>query len=398
MAPEKGISLRAAASAAPPRRILHVLGSLGAGGVETWLYRTSLGLDRERWSPEFCLLSENEGVYAPELRAAGCRFHRCPFSPRESFPARFLDLLRRERFDLVHSHVFHFSGAVTALAAAAGVPVRIAHAHNTSDGRDDSAPRRAYRALMRRLTAHFATARLGCSAGALRALFGLQAASTGTILHYGVNLDAFEQAGGDGAGRAGLLAEFPLPAEARVVGHVGRLDRQKNQFFLLQVFNEYLKLESRAFLVLVGDGPLRRELQSEVSRLGLADRVVFAGVRRDVPRLMVELFDLFLLPSRWEGLPGALLEAQAAGLASLVSDRISAETFAIGELIRVESLNVAPARWAEALVEESESGRIAVAEACRRMRAAGFDAAESGRRLTAIYDQLLGRALRREAA
>ena len=390
-----------------PRRALHVLGRFDAGGVENWLLRLAATRDSAAWTFDFCLLGDDEGALAREARRMGFEVLRCPWRPAATFPWRLLRLIRRGGYEVIHSHLLLFGGLIAALAAWAGVRVRVVHAHNSRDGRRDTLGRRLYRGAMRRLIARFASCGLACSREAAAWAFGGLRPKTVRIVPYGLDLAEF--AFPDEAARLELRLDarraWGIGPREFVFFHVARMAEAKNQEFLLLAFAEALERKPRLRLALVGDGPLRASLERTAAELEMGDRVIFTGLRRDAPRLLTAIADGFVLPSLHEGLPVALLEAQAAGLPSLVSDRVSAEATPIGELAARLGIERPIDEWAEALVELSRQPRLGAAQAVARMRRAGFDAAGGWRRLTAIYDEESGRqsaaleaASRRESA
>lgn len=132
-----------------------------------------------------------------------------------------------------------------------------------------------------------------------------------------------------------------------VIGHVGRFHHQKNHTFLIDVFAEYLRLNPDCVLCLCGDGELKESIVEKIDELGISDHVVFTGQINNTQELY-QMFDVFLFPSLFEGLPFALIEAQAAGIPCMISDTISTEV-AITDLIHYESLQASPKVWAEHL-------------------------------------------------
>lgn len=360
------------------KRSLHVFGALSRGGAETWFLQALAHRGASRWVADVCLLADQEGACVPEARALGAPVLHCPYRPAATFPARFLRLLRRERYDVVHSHVLLFSGVVCALAHMAGVPVRAAHAHNASDGRPSTPPRELYRVLMRRTIAEHANLVLACSVEAAR-IFD---APDPRILPYGIDLQPFTQ---PAAG---------IPTGSAVLGAVGRLVRQKNHAFLLEAFAEALRLRPDLSLVIAGAGELAADLENQIRRLGLEGRVRLLGERRDAPALLRGLAG-FVMPSLHEGLPVALLEAQAAGLPCLISDAISAEATVLPE--QVERLPLS-ASWAERLATLPSKPRLDPSLAAERLRRAGFDVRQSWPALTALYDERLEPCRSAEAA
>lgn len=359
------------------RRVLHVLGAFGSGGAETWLRGAAEQAAARGWEFEFCLLAPTEGRHATELRARGFAVHRCPLEPRATFPGRFVKLLKQRGRPLVHSHVMLASGLILTLARAARVRGRIAHFHNSDDGRGQSLLRRGYRRAMRGLLAASGGVRLGCSPPAV------SFAGAARLHPYSIDLRRFLE-----APLPALRAETGFNRDDFVIGHVGRAVPQKNQSFLLRAFQEAHRLDGRLRLALVGDGPLRPALEAEACRLSIHKHVRFLGERNDVRELCLGLFNAFVLPSLWEGLPLALLEAQAAGLPCLVSDRIDPLALAVVELCRAVPLDDSPAAFGRALRGLSGRRRLAPKESCTVLSAAGFSLEDAAERLTAVYEEL----------
>ena len=371
---------------APSRgRVLHVLGSLDAGGVENWLLEVVRYRSPPDWAFDFCLLGSREGAYAGELKRRGCRIFRCPLRPFVLFPVRLYALLRGSNYEIVHSHVHPFSGLILAISRAAGVPLRVAHCHNTHDGREDRFRRRLYRRLMQRCLSRWMTLGLGCSEPAAGQLLGVSKRDDEriSVLRYGIDLQAFRAGPGD---HFELKREFGLEPDAVVVGHVGRLEPQKNQEFLLYVAAEAFRAHVRLRFVIVGEGRLEDSLRAQAENLGLRGRVIFAGRRDDVPRLMTGLFSAFVLPSLHEGLPIAALEAQAAGLPTLLSDRIAAETSVVPDIVRQLPLEAGAAVWARVLLNTVKEERYPIGRACRLLEERGFSVEKSARKLYQTYE------------
>jgi glycosyltransferase involved in cell wall biosynthesis len=341
-----------------PIRVLQVVGGMNPGGVETWLLHVLRQIDRERIRLDFLVHTRKPCVYDEDVRALGSAIIPCTRSSRPLEYARNFRRIMCEHgpYDVIHSHVHHFSGYVLSLARQAGVRIRIAHSHNdTSVVEKGSTPvRRAYFALMRHWIERHATLGLAASRQAGDALFGqswrLQPGRA--TLYCGVDLSRFETT----YDRAAVRAELGIPADALVVGHVGRFDPQKNHTFLIDVAAEMARREPRVVLLLVGDGRLRPAIELKVKQLGLERCVVFAGLRQDVPRIMLGAIDAFLMPSSHEGLPLVLMEAQAAGLQCVISDTISDETDRVIAHIRRLSLQAPASVWADCVLSALYAG------------------------------------------
>ena len=140
-----------------------------------------------------------------------------------------------------------------------------------------------------------------------------------------------------------------------VIGHVGRFTTQKNHSFLLKIFKSLLKEKPDSSLVLIGDGPLRSEIEDEANNLGIIDKTQFLGVKENVHELF-QMIDVCVFPSFYEGLPVTLIEAQAAGVKTIGSDAITKEV-AITNDIHFLSLDTSAEKWALKIKEISNYTR-----------------------------------------
>lgn len=368
--------------------ILHGIGSMTRGGVETWLMHVLRHIDRQRFHMDFLVATTQHCDYDDEIRALGSKIIPCTHPSRPwSFARNFGCLLREHGpYDVVHSHSHHFSGYPLRLAYQAGVPVRIAHSHNDTSLLQAKAGlwRRMYLRLMEKWIDRYATVGLAASRKAAAALFGPRwsADPRWQVLHYGIDLIPFQ-------GRvetAGVRAELGIPADAFVIGHVGRFVEQKNHAFLVDIATEVAKRQPNMFLLLVGDGRLRPIIEQKVAQAGLANQVIFAGVRPDVPRLMLGSMDVFLFPSLFEGLGIVLIEAQSAGLPCSVSDVLPEEADVVKPLVRRMSLSQPASAWAEAILTVRDAAlAIARPDALAIVQESSFNIQTSVKSLTEVY-------------
>jgi glycosyltransferase involved in cell wall biosynthesis len=375
-------------------RILHSLGALQHGGIETWLMHVMRHTDRERFRMDFLVHAAEPGAFDAEVRAMGSRIIVCrPTGLRRpwsyaSYPRQLSSLLGQHGpYDIVHGHMQEFSGYVLRAAAKAGVPARIAHSHNC-DGVGawrSGRIRRAYNDVLRGWIDRYATVGLACSGDAARSLYGEQWQSQRRwrVLHYGIDISSFSEpidAGGE-------RRRWGLPMDSPVVGHVGRFVPQKNHAFLLEVIAACLRLRPEVRFLLVGDGPLRAAVQREAEERGLSKNVVFTGTRNDVPQLMRGVMDAFVFPSLWEGLPVALLEAQAAGLPIVVSANVPDEFAVLTQEIERLDLAAGPEPWARRVLLQLDRPRFPGAEALAGLGGSEFTIERSVRALEEVYTQ-----------
>ncbi|MGQ9601030.1 MAG: glycosyltransferase, partial [Anaerolineae bacterium] len=272
---------------------------------------------------------------------------------------------------------------VLRIAYEADIPMRIAHSHSTFDGKADTLPRGFYRWLTRRSLYRYATLMLGCSPPACEALFGKGCwmDSRVQVLNYALDLEPYAQLPAD---RDRLREKVGLPPIVPLIGHVGRFDVPKNHCFLIEVFAALLRRLPNAHLVLVGDGPLRTEIEEWISRQGLADRVHLLGVRPDIPHIMGCL-DVFLFPSRWEGLGIVLIEAQAAGVPCVVSEAVPREADLGIDLVEWVSLDRPLEDWVAAVLHGLQTPRPTWEDRLRSLQAAGYDVLQAAPALQEVY-------------
>ena len=336
-------------------KVLHILGSLRFGGVESWLLRLLRRMDRSRFETVFVVSELSGSEYEEEARRLGATIELAPVSVGLVQYALNLSTILSQRpgFDAVHSHVHAFSAVTLFLAQLHGVPVRIAHSHTDRHAVEASArlSRKAYLLLAKALLHIVMTNGLAVTEAAAKDLFGkrYQRMRNIVVQPCGVEIEAFLQ----DVDRAVIRKTFGIPVDAKVIGHVGNFVQPKNHELLIRIFAAVLAQNSNWHLVLVGSGALQAECEQQVDKLGIAHRVHFLGARSDVPALLKGLVDVFVFPSKWEGLPVALIEAQAANLPCVISDVISTTAIALGASVTRLPLESDISVWADAITEKS---------------------------------------------
>lgn len=371
-------------------KVLHIVGKMHPGGIETLLMNVYRNVDRERFEFHFAVQSDDPAFYDDEIRELGGTIFVQPPPKNGIGPFRRQLLANMNKYGpyaAVHSHVFGFSGYVLKLAHKQGVPVRISHSHNTNDSRSSSPIRNLYRAYMRSLIRKHATMMFGCSRAACESLYGSSCWKDGrvSIFPNAISLDPYADLPAD---RTELRGRFGASEGDLLLGHIGRFSKQKNHSLLLESFADYSRRQPNAKLLLVGDGPLRPEMEQKAVELGLAERVEFLGLRKDIPELLGAL-DGFVLPSLYEGLGIVLIEAQAAGVPCLVSEEVPSEAdLGLGMISRLP-VKESPQRWAEELLKLTE--RAATQQAGWSTRATaiadrGYNIRTSTVRLERLYE------------
>ena len=329
-------------------RILQVFASLNVGGAESRMMDVFRSIDRKKYAFDYLTMQLEEQYFESEIRALGGGVIKIA-SPRECGVLKNLKelirVMKEGKYDVVHAHTSYHCGLVMLAARIAKIPVRISHSR-TAGSKHPGRKTQMMLKIGRFLIDRFANRRLAISNEAGVYLFRKKKF---TLLPNAIDLTHYENRNTAAIER--LKAEFTLSDADVILGQVGRFDNMKNHGFTLKLFSEFLKMNPSAKLVLIGDGPMRRQREQEAKALGIAEHVIFTGVRSDVPDWMF-LFDKLLVPSLYEGLGGVILEAQAAGTPVLKSDSFTdAADLQIG-LVRRCGLNDLEG-WLAALSESA---------------------------------------------
>jgi glycosyltransferase involved in cell wall biosynthesis len=367
-----------------PIKILQVVGGMDRGGVETWLMHVLRNLNPQQFNIDFLVHTLEPCAYDNEIRTLGSNIIPCmhPSHPLE-YAYNFKKIVKEYGpYDVIHSHVHHYSGFILKLAYNLGIPKRIAHSHSAILN-DCNVLRRIYYYYMEYLINRYSTSCIACSSEAAISLFGQDwnNHSLCKLLYCGINIDNFLI----NHNICDIYKELNIPNNAWIIGHVGRFNKPKNHLFLIDIFKEILIKEPNAYLLLIGDGPLHEIVYNKVLELKLDKNVVFTGIRTDVSRLL-NAVDLFVMPSLHEGLPLALIEAQVAGIPCLISDTITSEIAIVKPLIHNLSLNESPLVWADAaLSNKNNKGSISRQEALKIVAESKFNICNNIGDLIALY-------------
>lgn len=366
-------------------RVLHVVGAMNRAGAEAMLMTLYRGIDRSRLQFDFLEFSDEKSDFSDEILAMGGRIIRISWSQSligsGGTVSRLMDVMREYGpFAAVHSHILFATGAVMVAARKAGVPVRIAHSHNTADVDSPNVVRRLYHFAARRAIRWGATSFVACGEDAGRYLFGSRHVDDVVVIPNSVDTSRYRPV--SESERASLRREIGLREDGLVLVSVARFEPVKNHEFLLKLARE-LKSHGVVFeMLLVGAGSLWEKAGDEVRGSGLEDVVRMLGLRDDVERIL-QCADAFLMPSHFEGLPVVLVESQAVGLPSLVSDRVTREVglgLGIVKFLPIDDAAV----WANA-VAEGFPPRPSTTDIAEAFDAKGYSTRQALARLLPLY-------------
>lgn len=368
-----------------PIRVLQVLGGTGLGGAESRVMDLYRNMDRSRVQFDFAVHSARKGFFDDEIEALGGRIYRLPrfkvynwFSYRKAWRAFFE---KHPDYACVHGHMTSTAAIYLPEAKRAGIKRTAAHARSAGvdGGIKGKLTRLMRRNLWKRTDFCFA-----CSGLAGEAVFGKKAWEAG-VVHIIPNAIEVDRFAFDPVKREQMRAQLGV-ANRLVIGHVGRFNPVKNHPFLLDVFAQIREKRPDSVLLLLGEGGGMEGAKEKAAQLGIADCVQFLGNRENVADYY-QAMDYLVFPSLYEGMPGTVLEAQAGGLACLMSDSVTDEV-RVTELVSAMSLAEPPQRWAEYVCKwmEERGGRPRRSRDSA-LREAGFDVTLQAQKMMNFYEK-----------
>lgn len=337
------------------KRILCLLNSMSVGGAETFVMKLYRQMDRTQCQLDFCVNVQEKCFYDDEILSMGGRIFRIPSKSEncKEFTRQLTELIKKEKYEYVLRVTSNAMGFMDLkVAKKAGARICAARSSNSSDGK--GLKLWAAHRLGKLLYGRYVDVKFAPSDLAAIYTFGKKAYDSGkvTILHNAVDTEVFHF---DAQGRELVRKELGIDDNTLLVGHVGRLEPQKNHAQLLEIYAELMKTCPQSRLVLVGKGSLEAQIREKAEQLGITDRLIFAGVRSDVPQLLSAM-DVFVFPSFYEGMPNTVIEAQSTGLPCIIADTITREADITG-LVQYLPLEASAQQWAQMALEASKQPR-----------------------------------------
>lgn len=361
-----------------------MVGKVLLSGVDTVVMEYYRHIDRKKVQFDFIMDGYNETPIDQEIKRLGGQVYKVePYEKNILKNVHQCEAIFRDNgYKIVHSHLNTLSVFPLYAAWRAKVPVRIAHNHSTAAQGEGKKTLLKY--MLRPFAKLFATHYCACSVYAGRWLFGDSFYNSGKVhlIKNAINIDKFSYNKGI---RNRIRRELHLE-DKFVVGHVGRFVYQKNHTFLIDIFYEVKKRNPDAILMLIGSGQLEGDIKKKVRDLGLFDSVLFLGTRSDVADL-TQAMDVFVLPSHYEGLPLVAIEAQAAGLRTIVSDSVTNEV-KVTNLVEFCSLTQSASEWAGHVHGFRETRDYERTNTDEVLRLAGHDIRVAAKELQKWYEKI----------
>lgn len=299
-----------------PIRILQIVSTMDMGGIETMLMNYYRSIDRSEIQFDFLVHREQVGYYEEEILSLGGRIYRAPrLSPKTILTySKWLKTFYEDHdeYRIVHSHLDALSGIPLRIAKAANIPNRIAHVHTSNFNFDNKF---IMRKILSRFLPLYASHLMACSNQAGKFYYGKK---DFVVLPNSIDVERFKY---DEGARIKLRNELNLGSKI-AIGHIGAFRKEKNHKFIIRLAEEIKKKRLNYKVLLIGDGALRNEIEILAHKKNLREYVQFLGLRSDVNKWM-SAFDVLIMPSIYEGLSLALVEAQANGLMCIASTRVA---------------------------------------------------------------------------
>lgn len=371
-----------------PIRVLQVVPSLNrSAGVARVVYNWNRFHDESRVHFDFLHHSSRNGIlmhnerYDEELEATGSKVYTVNYAADDlrRFMREVHEVFEKvgSSYDIVHCHMPNSAFCVLREAELAGIKHRVLHSHLNNSS--DKFLHRLRNVPLNAIGKHYATDRIACSEDAGHFLFGSQ---TFTVINNGIPLEQFAYSL---ESRERLRVELGIGHIDPVIGCVGRFVKQKNFPFAIRVFAKFHEAFPDGKMLILGDGDNRDELKKTIMTEHLSDAVILAGVREDINKLY-SVMDVFFMPSLYEGLPVSAVEAQAAGLPCVYSDKVPKETDITGTGAFV-SLDNGVEQWVNVLTAALNGGRLM--ENPILLERQGYSAKTNAELLMQHYEQLI---------
>jgi glycosyltransferase EpsF len=336
-----------------PVRVLHVVSAMNRGGAETLLMNVYRNLDRSKIQFDFVSHRKEKCDFDDEIISLGGKIFRIQ-SLGQLGPARYVKELKKvmltNPYVAVHAHTDYQSGFPALAAKIVGVKRRICHSHSNHFPRGNGIKEKVILKLLQSIIKYSATDYAACSKEAALFLFGKRTIehSKHHLLKNGIDITSFANVEENFILK--VKQELNIPSGSGVIGHIGTFSKSKNHKFILNILKRMVERNKDLYVVLVGDGPLKKEIEEEAKEQGVYSYIRFLGVRDDVPRLM-QAFDVFLFPSIYEGFGIVMIEAQSSGIPCVASDGVPKSTDMNLGLVSFISLTESLDKWIDAIEE-----------------------------------------------
>ena len=362
-------------------KVLQIQPGLGLGGITSVVLNHYHNIDSNSIKFDFATFTPPTPERLKEVEALGSMVYVLPQKSKgfSGYKEELIRLFKSGNYDIVHAHQNYQAFIPLYYAKKCGIKVRIAHAHSTKIDHNNLIKR--FLMLLSRLVNPFVvTDYFSCGIKAGHKMFGKKKIN---LLKNAVKVDKFRFSEEQ---RLSIREKMGWNGKL-VIGNVGRLSEQKNQVFLVEIFAELLKANKDAVLCICGEGEKEEEITQKINELGIKDNVQLLGSRNDVNELLSG-FDVFVLPSLFEGLPVTGIEVLSNGLPAVMSDEVTDE-FDEYNKIDFISLKAPKEIWVKTILNKAQLGHDP--DMADKMIKSGYDITTSAKKLEAFYKNAIGK-------
>lgn len=362
-------------------RIAVIMGKMHSGGKKNLVMEYYRHIDRNKIQFDFICDEDSNAIPTDEIESLGGRVYVIP--PYQKIFANIkaiTRICRENKYKIVHG--YNGTMNIFSLYAAwrAGVPVRINESISMAHSADKKTIlKNVLKPFSRCFSTHYMANGEECGKWQFGKLY-----AQGKVAIFKTVINT-EENKFDPLLREQCRKEFGLEDNV-VIGHIGRLTAQKNTLFIIDIFNEIVKIEDKAKLLIIGDGELREAMLSRIEEYGIKDKVLYLGRREDI-RQFYNAMDAFLLPSLYEGLPVVGVEAECCGLPMFFSEEIPKESSPCDDLGMFIGLDRSASEWAHSVKNKIEKvNRIDHSDSVKN---AGFDSSVEAEKLLKYYEKMI---------
>ena len=357
------------------KKIAHILKSFEPGGVEKWLVDiTKINENGEKKVEfHFLLQSSNSGFFASEIRSNGGKIHNIIYS-KYNFIIYLIKLfihLKKNKYDIIHSHVYHFSGFIIFIAYLAGVQNRITHCHNEKKDKSRSLLKKLYIKVCENLISKFSTEKIAVSQNSAKLFY--KKPDDVIIMPCGILFEEKKE-----------HVQKKVKEEINLLS-VASFTYQKNHDFMLELANQLSIQNIKFIFTWIGSGEVSSSVNDKIKKYNLQDKIIILGKRNDVHDIMINNSDFLIFPSHYEGLGLAAVESQYYGLPTLVNESLPEELNVSSYIFRLPINDKNTSQWTNIIKKNIKPTVKEINEARKKINASSLNAINNFNKLINIY-------------
>ena len=366
-------------------RIAVIMGKMHSGGKKNLVMEYYRNIDRSKFQFDFICDSDSNAIPKGEIEQLGGRvFEVTPYSHIIKNMKDMDHILKKEKYKIIHAYNGTMNLFPMYMAYKNRIPVRISESISMAHEDDKKT---IIKNILKPFSKMFATHYMANGEACARYQFGDTLFEEGKVTVFKTVINT-EKNQFDSITREKTRLDLGIKDDTLLLGHIGRLTEQKNTLFIIDIFNEVLKIEPTTKLLIIGDGNLKNDMLKRIKEYGIVNAVIYLGRREDIQKFY-NAMDGFLLPSLYEGLPVVGVEAQDCGLPVFFSTEIPEESSVCHDLGLFISLKKSAAYWAEEIIKYTKKAKKNRRNRKEELKKAGFDSRYEGKKLTYYFESIM---------